>query len=330
MLKNEVKRFKGFFFNLIILWSVFLFYKTFSYYQNFLARETYAVIFYLCISYTLIGFVYYFFISFEKIKITKGELIFSFFFKIFRLKFKEITRQEKVALLFVLVKIFFLPIMLNFSIQNFHSFISQIANLKYFSQLLTIKNFNLVLFPFFLTTIFLIDTLWFAFGYITEAGFLKNKIISVEPTIFGWAVALACYPPFNSFLVKYINWYANDYAIFSSETITFFIRLTIIFFLLIYVFATLSLGTRCSNLTNRGIVTKFPYSIIRHPAYISKNLAWWLTIIPVFSLPAVLSMSAWSFIYHLRSITEEKHLSKDTNYIEYKNKVKWRYVPGVY
>jgi len=163
-----------------------------------------------------------------------------------------------------------------------------------------------------------------------EAGILKNTIRSVEPTFLGWAVTLACYPPFNTFLVGYIDWFANDHVIFSTPIITTIIRIIIIFLLLIYVRASLSLGTRCSNLTNRGIVTRFPYSIIRHPAYISKNLAWWLTIIPVASIPAILSMSAWSFIYHLRTITEEKHLSADADYIEYKKKVKWKYIPGVY
>jgi len=219
--------------------------------------------------------------------------------------------------------------MLNFLLNNFYAFKNQFSQIT-LDSIISVSGFNNLFFPLALTSIFFIDTLWFSFGYAFEAGALKNTIRSVEPTFLGWAVTLACYPPFNSSLINYINWYANDYVIFSNEIATLVIRLTIIFFLLIYVGATLALGTKCSNLTNRGIVTRFPYSIIRHPAYISKNLAWWLTIIPIASLPAILSMSAWSFIYHLRTLTEEKHLSKDTDYIEYKNKVRWRYVPGVY
>lgn len=329
LIKKEAKRFKGFFLNLVLIWLIFSFYKAFSYYQNFLRQETYSTIFYLALAYTILGFFYYFFVKFEKIKTTKGELVFRFLFKTIKLKFRQITKQEKIALLFVLVKIFFLPIMLNFLLNNFYAFKNQFSQIT-LDSIISVSGFNNLFFPLALTSIFFIDTLWFSFGYAFEAGALKNTIRSVEPTFLGWAVTLACYPPFNSSLINYINWYANDYVIFSNEIATLVIRLTIIFFLLIYVGATLALGTKCSNLTNRGIVTRFPYSIIRHPAYISKNLAWWLTIIPIASLPAILSMSAWSFIYHLRTLTEEKHLSKDTDYIEYKNKVRWRYVPGVY
>jgi protein-S-isoprenylcysteine O-methyltransferase Ste14 len=152
----------------------------------------------------------------------------------------------------------------------------------------------------------------------------------VEPTILGWAVALICYPPFNGLLTKYMPWYANDYVIFFNNALTFIIRIIILLLLGIYLSATFALGTRCSNLTNRGIVSRGPYKFIRHPAYIGKNLAWWITIIPVMSVPAFLSMSMWSIVYHLRSITEERHLMKDPDYQLYAKIVKYRYIPGIY
>jgi len=104
----------------------------------------------------------------------------------------------------------------------------------------------------------------------------------------------------------------------------------IILLLLVYLWATLSLGTRCSNLTNRGIVKGGAYRFIRHPAYIAKNTAWWLTILPVMSIPAFLSMLTWSFIYYLRAITEERHLIKDPDYQKYCRKVKYRFIPWVW
>ena len=70
----------------------------------------------------------------------------------------------------------------------------------------------------------MIDTLYFAFGYIFEANFLKNKVRSVEPTIIGWAVALVCYPPFNTAFNSSVGWYANEYITFESETAIFALR----------------------------------------------------------------------------------------------------------
>ncbi|MFH1585245.1 MAG: hypothetical protein ABIB79_00575 [archaeon] len=328
-LKKEFNRYKPYFFNLVLIWLTILFYNINNYYSNFIRDDSYTTIFYLALGYTTIGLFYYSAIPFNRIKNSKGTLIFNALKRIVRGKFK-LEKIEKVAILFIIVKIFFLPIMLNFFFQNFNSVKSQLPNLLSFSSASIIPAFNLILFPFLLTLIFMIDTLWFSFGYAFEGSALNNTIRSVEPTILGWLVTLICYPPFNTHFVRYSNWFANDHINFFTPTITFIMRLCIILLLSIYVGATLALGTKCSNLTNRGIVSRGPYAIIRHPAYISKNAAWWLTLIPVLSWPAVFSMGSWSLIYHLRTITEERHLSQDPDYIEYCKNVKYRYIPGVY
>lgn len=339
-----IKKFKPYFFNLVLIWLAVLLYKLLPYYSSFLRQESQAAILYLALTYTILAFCYYLFLPLTKVKESKGMIIFTAIKKFLKelyywLKylptkikspFPRLTKKEKVSLLFIIVKIFFLPIMLNFFFNNLAIFKNQLPNLANPFSLLSTSGFNFILFPFLLTLIFLIDTLWFSFGYAFEAGFLKNNIKSVEPTLLGWGAALACYPPFNIMLTKYLGWFANDYSLFSSEILTFIIRIIIILLLLIYVGATLALGTKCSNLTNRGIVSRGPYSIIRHPAYISKNLAWWLTLFPIMTIPAFLSMLAWSFIYHIRTLTEEKHLKQDPDYIAYCRKVKYRYIPRIY
>jgi hypothetical protein len=161
--------------------------------------------------------------------------------------------------------------MLNFFLDNYFSLKSQLPALIQTSSLFSLNGFNFTIFPFLLALFFLIDTLWFAFGYAFESVSLKNRIRSVEPTILGWIVALICYPPFNSFLTKYTNWYANEHVIFFSNDITFISRIVIILLLSIYIGATLALGAKSSNLTNREVVSKGPYAVIRHPAYSSKN-----------------------------------------------------------
>lgn len=224
----------------------------------------------------------------------------------------KLEKEEKTAFLFMLVKLFFLPTMLNFCYENI-SFL--------------IINLNMPFYPLIFTMLFTIDTLVFCFGYAFEFKFLKNVVKSVEPTLFGWAVALICYPPFNQWVGKYIPWGANDYVVFWNVKITIIIRIILILLLLIYVWATIALGTKSSNLTNRGIVRKFPYSMVRHPAYISKNLIWWLTLLPVINVPFALGMLFWTVIYYFRALTEERHLKHDPEYIEYCQKVKYKFIP---
>ena len=109
----------------------------------------------------------------------------------------------------------------------------------------------------------------------------------------------------------------------------------------IYASASVALGLKASNLTHRGIISRGPYSIVRHPAYICKNMAWWIGSIPlaiaafnqslVAGLMTVGSVVAWTSLYALRALTEEDHLRKvDGEYAAYAAKVRYRFIPGVY
>ncbi|MFH0876389.1 MAG: methyltransferase [archaeon] len=114
-----------------------------------------------------------------------------------------------------------------------------------------------------------------------------------------------------------------------SKDLTFFVRTIIFLLLLVYLWATLSLGTKSSNLTNRGIVDKGAYKYIRHPAYISKNAAWWLMAIPIMNAQLFFGLLLLSIIYFMRAITEERHLIADDDYKKYCKKTKYRFIPYV-
>ena len=216
--------------------------------------------------------------------------------------------------------------MINFFLNNYFSLRTYSLENIAISQAYFLRTF----YPMALTALFLTDTLWFAFGYALEADFLKNKVRSVEPTFFGWFVALICYPPFNSLVNDYMRWYPNDYIELANPYSTIILRVSILILIGIYVWATLALGTKCSNLTNRGIVSRGPYAFIRHPAYVCKNLAWWLTIIPIMSIPAFFSMLARSVIYYFRALTEERHLIADPDYQAYCRKVRYKFIPYIW
>ena len=330
--------------NVVLIWLAIIIYRFNNYYASFLKSETQVTLLYLAVAYTILGFIYYIVMPLEKIedgksfallKAIKKTAVESYhYIKNFTSDpdhpLPKMDKKEKTALLFFIVKFLYLPIMLNFVFNNYNNFHNFILDINRRELMFNIDSFNDLVFPAALTTLFLIDVLFFAFGYTFEAGFLRNKIRSVEPTVLGWFAALACYPPLSYVFNNFVLWHPNDYAYFYSDTITFYIRIVILVFIAIYVWATIALGTKCSNLTNRGIVSGGPYRYIRHPAYICKNLAWWLTIIPIMSIPVALSMTVWSFIYYLRAITEERHLIRDPDYQEYCRKVRYRFIPKLW
>jgi hypothetical protein len=256
---------------------------------------------------------------------------------VFLKKFREeliISKEEKISVLFYLVKLFFTPVMLLFLVDNISSLMRLFStfSLATLPQLTKI-NILKVYFPFIFYLILIIDTLIFSFGYIIESSRLKSIVKSVEPTALGWIAALICYPPLNDLTGKILGWYSSDFSDFGNINISIIATSLSLLLFLVYLWASIALGFKASNLTNRGIVSSGPYKYVRHPAYSAKNLSWWLMGIPfiqIYGLVAILGLSAWTLIYFIRALTEERHLLQDSDYVEYSKKVKYMFIPGFF
>jgi len=175
---------------------------------------------------------------------------------------------------------------------------------------------------------FTVDLLFVTVGYALSVRLFDSHISSTEPTIIGWLVALQCYQPFWWFSSNAYLKYSHDFTwkIWLSGHPILYVAwgTTILLLLLTYVYATIPFGIRFSNLTHRGILTNGPYRFCKHPAYVSKNLSWWLVSIPFLSQAGTLEslrlsllLLCLNIIYFLRARTEERHLSNDPVYIEY-------------
>ncbi|HEY8569829.1 isoprenylcysteine carboxylmethyltransferase family protein [Microbulbifer sp.] len=221
-----------------------------------------------------------------------------------------------------LVKLFFLPLMFVYMGNNLGTLLA-----FDFSRLL--DSFRAV-FDFTFNFLFYIDLLFVTVGYVCTLRLFDSHIRTAEPSFLGWGVALIGYQPFWSLFsgtyLKYDeapawgHWFWNTplaYGIWGS---------TILLLIAIYVWASIPFGIRFSNLTHRGILTNGPYRYTKHPAYISKNLSWWMISMPFMvsvSVPEALRHSLLlllvNFIYFMRARTEERHLSWDPTYVAYAN-----------
>lgn len=217
-----------------------------------------------------------------------------------------------------IVKAFFLPLMLLWTHKNTEYFYT-------FSE--TIRDFNFVKIALF-STIFLfsIDVYFAAIGYLSTLRIINAHIRSSQYLISGWMVTLVCYPPFDIIMPLYImkkdenlwiNWLQGTPILYLWGTL-------IIACVFLYTWATITFCYRFSNLTYRGIITNGPYMYFKHPAYLFKNIMWWLGAMPFLShhglRDAVLStggLTLISYIYYLRAKTEEKHLLQYKTYRKY-------------
>jgi protein-S-isoprenylcysteine O-methyltransferase Ste14 len=157
---------------------------------------------------------------------------------------------------------------------------------------------------------------------------IDSHVRTAEPTMTGWVVALFCYPPFYNLMSR--QYVPYDSASFGSwlaphQGLRWAWAIVVLALITIYVLATVAFGVRFSNLTHRGILTNGPYRFTKHPAYVSKNLSWWMVSVPfliidgnpLISIKHCIALAFINFMYFMRAKTEERHLSRDPIYVEY-------------
>jgi protein-S-isoprenylcysteine O-methyltransferase Ste14 len=224
-----------------------------------------------------------------------------------------------------LVKAFYIPLFIVYG-QN------QLNGLLHFN-LDTIQASNLRLYDFLNDLVYGLDVLFAMVGYLLSFRVIDSHVRTAEPTMLGWCVALECYDPFwrGMFQRQYLHYEGIGFGSWLQDhhTLRWCWVGAILSCDLVYVLATFAFGVRFSNLTHRGILTNGPYRFSKHPAYIAKNISWWLITLPcipmgVLSAHSVteairnsLLLGGVNMIYFLRAKTEERHLSRDPTYVEY-------------
>jgi len=245
------------------------------------------------------------------------------------LRFKRINPAElRQHLLGWLVKGYFLPLMFIYMCRDFDDlFVRGIPPLNSFKAV----------YDYSFDSLYFVDVCFAAAGYIFSLRLTDTHLRSAESTALGWLAALICYEPFWSLIgAQYLayesgrpwgEWLNDDPALFD------FWGILILSLVAVYVWATVMFGCRFSNLTNRGIITNGPYRFTKHPAYIAKNLSWWLISVPFLgddgwqALRRTALLLLLNGVYALRAWTEERHLSQDPTYVAY---VRWMESNGLF
>lgn len=334
------------------IWFMYWFYNHVDYYINFFNRSfnishwwvsftTQQLFLTIIAFYTIFLMIYY---AIYKERSTAREIV-SYIYSQFTSTKQKWDEDIKQSFLKAGVKFFYVPIMIFWFVGHATTVVN---NLYLISTDVSMASVDFVaffikhLFWNLFTLILFVDVFFFTVWYMTEwDDVLHNKIRSAQPYAIWWIVTLMCYPPFNALTTWVVDRYSTDFPQFTNTTITVIIWFLICILMGIYSWASVALWWKASNLTNRGIVARWPYRFIRHPAYITKNIAWMLWTLPIAISFISQHNRSWLFylilsvicrwaIYHARAVTEEMHLSLDPDYIDYKKKVPYRYIPGIY
>ena len=255
----------------------------------------------------------------------------------------KFDRQDQKTALGILVKLFFTPLMTVFFADQFPHLVNNVGYLGglIYDSHYTHVRFNKVFFNISIAFIFSVDVALAWCGYVVSSHWVDNQTHSAEPSLRGWMVCVICYPPLQFFLGLY---YAapgeREILRFGNEWLVTLFTTMMVMSYFVYMSATLWFGVRFSNLTNRGIIRKGPFAIIRHPAYASKNFAWWCVMFPAIifnathtgmelAITQTVGLVLMTGVYYLRAITEEQHINADPMYQEYCKQVRYRFIPGL-
>lgn len=236
----------------------------------------------------------------------------------------------------LLVKFFFLPLMTVFLVGNAGNLelaVRQVllfgggpAGDTHFLALVWTVGFHAT---------YVVDVALAILGYVVAMRLFDTHVRSADPTVSGWIVAVMCYPPFNQMSDLYLGYQSAEHSWSGSlgghPVVLVALGGATLVIAAIYALATVAFGLRFSNMTNRGIVARGPYAWVRHPAYVTKTLGWWLISAPFLTgVGNTVRLCLWTMIYVARALTEERHLMADPNYRAYMEKVRWRFIPGVW
>lgn len=175
-----------------------------------------------------------------------------------------------------------------------------------------------------------VDVLIALFGYVFASNWLSNRIQSVDSTWSGWLICLICYPPFlfiYQILLSQVDSYTwKDWA--DGQWYYYVWMFFIVISWVLYWLSHAHFGFKFSNLTWRGLVDTGLYKYFKHPAYLFKNIYWWIFTVPFFGVfgwdfvKNILVLIIINLIYFLRAKTEERHLREFKEYRDYEEKIK--------
>jgi len=187
--------------------------------------------------------------------------------------------------------------------------------------------------------LWLMDILNATVAYALESRWLENRSRSIDLTVGGWLVCLSSYPPLNEAtgtLFAFAPFVASGQPgdlVYADLGLLYAIKVAEALFLAVHIYTDVSLGPSVANITLKKLQTRGMYGLIRHPGVSTKLLLWLLQSAfyrRFWSVKYLFGYLGWGLIYVLRALTEERHLSKFAEYREYRNKVRYRFIPGVW
>lgn len=213
-----------------------------------------------------------------------------------------------------LVKVFYIPLMFGFARDDWGFFYANTMPIDSFREL----------YDFLYRFLFFVDVIFGTIGYVVSLRLLNAHIRWPEQRLSGWLVCLICYAPFWQVIGRDFLRYDNPVTwgtLFPENSLAYVLWGSLILLLVAaYAFSTVAFAFRFSNLTYRGTVCHGTYAYVLHPAYLTKNLSYWLIQVPFLAasprdaVSNTLALIAVNLVYYVRAKHEESCCGQHREY----------------
>jgi len=160
-----------------------------------------------------------------------------------------------------------------------------------------------------------------------------EPIRNIDFTAVGWATNALCYGPLLGVVFYRMTGNPNGVDPGISEGLWWYLQLSTEFLLnLLYTLSIWNLGTRFGVMVDKGVQDRGFYSFVRHPSY---TLEGWMFIVLGLSSATTplhyLIALGWPLKYFLRSERDDTFMgASNPDYVAYRDKVNWKYYPGIW
>lgn len=138
-------------------------------------------------------------------------------------------------------------------------------------------------------------------------------------------------PAFRDWFVAILGTWLSLLFIPATDADNLFINGLIIFGDLFSFIGILSLNRSFGIVAaNRGVQSSGLYRFVRHPMYLGYFISNAAVVGNNFVQINVIVFLGWSIAQLLRILAEERLLSKDPQYREFKQRTRWRLIPGIF
>ena len=168
-----------------------------------------------------------------------------------------------------------------------------------------------------------VELLWLIYNATISLLFLirtRPLVVSMNPV--HWAVALVT--SFSGFFFLRVDTNENSVLFFTAKVL-------IVSALFLAIASSFILGRSYDFLPAlRNVKTQYLYQIVRHPMYLSSIIIKLGYVLKNPSIYNILLSAMIIFLYDKRAGYEEEIMSHNDSYVNYLQRVKYRFIPGVY